>query len=297
MSEVEMFQPCSDQLVESENKQVGVSIFFVSAKNFDLSPFATLQALSATTGLHYGDHVLPEATQVIFVDGSRTDREIYNQFEMCLCEKDLSKVNILSISSYNARYKAVQPAADFIPITNATLTDGLEKQANDTEHLCTIFYDVQSLTAGGSLCKTVDLCDLHNCLKAQGSTQLYFVNSEAEATKIAVKPDLIFMIRKVGDTLLPTIKLTLSSSSSRIEDSILPLELELQFNNDGTWGVTESVKRQDQDEAIKVLALAGKTRIQIAEILGMAPSTVGRRLKEMEQQGLIIIKGHQVLRA
>lgn len=297
MSEVKMFQPCNDLLVESENKLVGVSIFFVCPKNHDFSPFATLQAIGATTGLQYGDFTLPEATQVTFIEGNRTDHEVLSQFDTCLCEKDLSIVNILSLTSYNARNRKVQPVGDYISINDAILKDGLEKQANETEHLCTIFHDLHSLTVGGSVCKPVDLRDLHNCLQEQRATQLYFVNSEAEAAQIAVKPDLVFMIRKVNDTLLPTIKLTLSSSSARLEDTIMPLELEVEFNADGTWAVKESVKRQDQDEAIRILALAGKTRKEIAEILGMSPSTVGRRLKEMEQQGLIVIKGHRVVRA
>lgn len=181
MSEIIMFQPCSDHLVESENKQLGVSIFFVCPKNYDLSPFATLQTIGATTGLHYGDFTLPEATKVILVDGSRPDIDIYNKLDTCLCEKDLSKVKILSLPSYNNRNRKVQAGADYIPIIDEKFVEGLKKEANETEHLCAIFHDLQSLTAGGSVCKPDDLRDLHNCLQEQGATQLYFVNTETEA--------------------------------------------------------------------------------------------------------------------
>ncbi len=307
MGDESIFKSCTQEIEDSDSSQDGATIIFIQPKNVDLIPFAMLQATGSLMGLSFGDYSLSPCTRALFIDGSKSAAELQKEFKFCGSGVGLEKMKLLSMKSYNIEKKAA-PAGQDVPVTHSAIVNKLEilaqrknddeGQAVDLGQLCVIFHDMQSLTAGGILCKPADFQDLHNRLKAAGAHQLYFVNSEAEAFQVAVKPDLVFNINKVCDAILPTIRLTLSSSSARIQDTILPVELELHFNDSGTWTVKESVQRNDQEEAIKVLALMGKTYKQIADTLGnISASTVGRRLHGMQKRGEIIIDGHRVIRA
>lgn len=295
--EKSIFISCSQSFGDDDYHREGVSIIFIQPKNIDLTPFALYQAAGSLSGLKFGDHQLPPASSVLFVEGQKITAELQKDIKSCECDFDQGKLQLLSMKTYKSTIKASSTNPD-IPVTDSVIVDQVVEHAKAEKQLCVIFHDLQSLTAGGTLCKPADFRDLHNRLKAAGAIQLYFVHTEAEATQIAVKPDLVFNISKVSDTFLPTIRLNVISSSARIQDTILPLELELEYGQDGSWKVEASANYQTQEEAIKSLALMGKTHKQIAEILGnTSASTVGRRLKKMEKQGLIIIKGHRVSRA
>lgn len=291
-----IFMSCSQSVGGDEPQNEGVTIMFVQPKNIDLRPFAMLKAIGSLTGLTFGDYQLPPASNVLFVDGSKNAAGLLKDIKSCECECDQDKVQLLSMKTYNAATKASLSDPD-VPVTDSIIVDKIVGHAQAEDQLCVILHDLQSLTAGGTLCKPANFRDLHNRLKAVGALQLYFVNSEAEATQIAVKPDLVFNINKVSDAILPTIRMTLSSSSARIQDAILPLELELEFAKDGAWKVEESIKRKDLEEAIKALALMGKKQKEIAAMLSIPPTTVHRRLHAMQDQGELIINGHSVTRA
>lgn len=293
-----LYKSCTDCVEVTTSSKKGKSIFFVTPKGLDVSPFTILQAIASLTGLKFGRLELPAASKVMIVDGCRSAGEIITEVAKCEYEKDLSKILVLSMASYNGNVKAstVDPE---IPVVDKGVVDELEIFANGEDQPYVIFHDLHSLSAGGTLFKAQDLRDLHNRLKARGTVQLYFVNSETEAMQIAIKPDIVFIITKNSDAELhPTIKVTLHSASVRLQDTILPMELELIFDEQGAWRVETSLNEADQDQAIKSLAKLRNSHKKIAAVLGnISPSTVGRRLHAMQERGEIIIKGHSVFDA
>lgn len=293
-----VFRVCSEVSELNVNTKKAVSIFFICTKGLDVEMFAILQTLGLLTGLRYGSFQLATASSVLFVEGHKTVNEIASDFATCAYAQDLSRIKILSMPTYNTEKKANILDQD-ITVVNPTVIEEIEDYAGGEEQPSVVFHDFHSLSAGGVLCKGYDLRDLHNRLKTKGVFQLYFVNSEAEAMQIAVKPDLVFIITKNSDAELhPTIKVSLHSAPARLQDTFLPLELELIFGELGTWRVETSLKEADQDAAIKSLAKLRYNHKRIASVLGnISPSTVGRRLHAMQERGEIIIKGHRVFDA
>ncbi len=293
--EIFLYKSCADCAELSTSSKKGKSIFFITPKGLDVSSFSILQAIASLTGLKFGRLELPPASKVMIVDGCKSAGEIRTEVATCEYEKDLSKILVLSMASYNVNVKA-SPVDPDIPVVEKGVVDALEKFSNDEDQAYIIFHDLYSLSAGGTLFKASDLRDLHNRLKARGSIQLFFVNSETEAMQIAIKPDLVFVIAKNSEAELhPTIKVSLHSASVRLQDTFLPIELELLFGEHGTWRVETSISEVDQEHAIRYWVKRGKTHKEIAQILGcISATTVGRRIKDMKERDESIIKGNKV---
>lgn len=295
--ENDIFQTCSKNNMDTSNRINNLTITFISNKGLDLLSFSILQTIRALVGLEYGSFQLPPVSQVLFVDGYKSADSLNSEFATYEYANNLSQIKMLSMKEYNSGTNGSTVDPD-IPVVDNVVADQLVALAKPEEYPCVIFRDLHSLSAAGTLCKAVDFANLHNRLKAQGALQMYFVNTEAEARQIAVEPDLIFTISKISNTIHPSIRLSLSGASARLQDTILPVELELHFNQNGTWKVESAMNRQDQEDAIKLLAILGRTRKQIATSIGdISETTVGRRLHAMESNGEIVIQGHRVLRS
>lgn len=296
--EIPLFESYKNYTEKTENvNQFGKSICFICQKGIDLSYFVVLQAIMAQIGLKFGDLVLKLATGVMIVDGGTVSDEIWNNVETYSGEKDLSKIYVLSMKSYNEKLKKKNPCKEIV-VVDEKVVDKIVGFAESEKQSCIIFNDLHSLTAGGVLCKPRDFKGLHDRLKAKGATQLYFLNSINEALQIASGHDLILTISKNLDGVHPTIRVALNSSAAHLQDTILPMELELHRDQTGIWRVETSVTITDQEAVIKYFAKMGKTYAEIAATIGgISASTVGRRLHAMQERGEIKIIGHRVYEA
>lgn len=278
-----IFKTCADVEVKGCSLN-GTSIFFVCPKGLDLSFFAVLQGLASLTGLKFGDYELSPSSNVLFVDGYRSATALKEDFATCEYATDLSKIKILSMVTYNDESKASSLDPE-VSVVDASIVDKMVEYAKSEGNLCVIFYDLHSLRVGKSICKASDFTTVHSRLKDQGAIQLYFVNSEAEAMQVAVKPDLVFLITKVNGAGNPTIRLSLNTAKARVQDSILPINLELIFSQGGSWKVETSMSRADQDEAIRALKKLDYTHKEIAAALkDISAATICRRLQVMKEK-------------
>ena len=296
--EIPVFEDCKSYVEKTENvNQLGKSICFIYPKGLDLSCYAALQAICSLSGLRFGDFVLPPATRALLVDGYTLTGEVVANVTTYSGEKDLSKISVLSLRSYNEKLKKQNPCNDIV-IVDEKMVDNIVGFAESEERPCVIFNDLHSLTGGGALCKPREFKELHDRLKSKGATQLYFLNTINEAFQIASAHDLIFTIAKNPDAIYPTIRVVLHSAAAHLQDTILPMEIELHRDQTGDWRVETSITITDQDAAIKALAKMGRTRAEIAAAIGsMSPSTVGRRLYAMQERGEIKIIKHRVYEA
>lgn len=295
-TEERMFHVCSEVNKQSANNRKGVSIAFVCAKGLDVERFAIAQASSLLKSSKDNLFKLDTAaSSVLFIEGHKTVSEIASDFATYEDADNLAKIKIFSVPEHNAKVKSNSLDPD-ITVVDPIIIDDIVDYAEGEKQPSVVFHDFHSLSAGKLLCKAYGLRDLHNQLKAKGVLQIYFVNSETEAMQIAVKPDLIFNIKKDSDAELhPTIKVSLHSASARLQDTILPTELELVFNENGTWKVKTSVNEADKNQAIKYLAILGKTHKQIAAAIGdISASTVGRRIQAMHERGEVLKQGHSI---
>ncbi len=279
----------SDKKIKS-----GMSIFYILPKG-DFLMFAIVQAAASMAGLKVGNNSLPRASSLIFVEGYLTKSELCQELDLYDTVVDTSKIILHSVPTYHEETKNT-PFDPIKPITDGKSVDKLVGWAIEEENPIVIFHDTISLTGGGRLCKIDDFGNLHDRLRRAGATQLYFVRREAEIEKITPRPDLIFNISKVNADEKPTIKVTLNSSLARFQDWIMPTELALNFEENGTWSVEETNSTKMLDEAIKGLGFVGNNRIEIAKKIGtLDASTVGRHLKTMEAKGEVILHGHKIL--
>lgn len=292
-TEASIFHDCIRDTALAVDTNVALSIFVVNPKNIDLLPFTILQTIGALDGLKYGEIVLPKASSVMLVEGHWDVEKLQLEVMSCDYPKDLSQIKLWSMPTYHRTI--LNPEVDeMVPLVDERIADKLTEWAQKEKNPMVVYHDIKSLTVGGKICKAEDFRRLHDSLKVLGASQIFFVNKPAEIEKITTRPDIVFDVSKVDDGN-QTIRLSQISAIARLQDAVLPVELTLDSNADGKWCVSTSMSREDQDCAIKALAILKKTRKEIAESLGnISPSTVGRRLKAMAKNNEIIIDGHDV---